>query len=42
MLLTVGPYTVVDPILLYKVLRIAKSALKIVSQPASKTRQLII
>jgi hypothetical protein len=31
MLLAVGPYASVDPILLYKVLRIAKTALDIVS-----------
>jgi hypothetical protein len=32
MLLAVGPYASLDPVLLYKVLRIAKTALKIVSQ----------
>ena len=31
MLLAVGPYASVDPVLLYKVIRIAKTALKIVS-----------
>ena len=31
MLLAVGPYAVVDPILLFNVLRVAKTALKIVS-----------